>query len=179
MRRLLSVCLMSALACAANPTPGPSPVEHQVIMTGAGSSGLNVVAASTVSTQQIAASVDRVWKVLPAVFDSIAVPVGLVDPQGHTIGNRGLKIRGKLGKVGLARYIDCGTTQIGPNAESYDINLTVTAALRPTGEGATAMTVDVEASARPMAFAQDPIPCSTKGALEQRIKDLTTSLVSR
>jgi hypothetical protein len=181
MRRLMSVCLISAAACAgSSPTPGATPdVEQRIAIVGAGTSSLNVVSGSDPATHELAVPLDRVWKVLPAVFDSIAVPVALLDPQSHTIGNRGFKLRGKLGKVGLARYIDCGTTQIGPNAESYDINLTVTTALKATPGGATAMSIVVQASARPMAFAQDPFPCSTKGSLEQRIQDLTTALISR
>jgi hypothetical protein len=179
MRRVLILGLTSALACAGStPTPGATPVEQHVVIPNS-SGSLSVSPSSGLSTHEFAASVDRVWKIMPAVFDSIAVPVALLDPQTHTIGNRGFKLRGKLGKVGLARYIDCGTTQIGPNAESYDITLTVTTTLASTAGGATAMTIDLEASARPLAFAQEPFRCETRGNLENRIKDLTTALVSR
>ncbi len=179
MRRLLSIGLVSMAACAANPAPGTTPVEQSIAIVGAGTSSLNVVSAAGTSTHEFAFPVDRVWKIMPAVFDSIAVPVTVLDPRSYTIGNQGFKVRGKLGKVGLARYIDCGTTQIGPNSESYDITLTVTTALAATAGGATAMTVNIQASARPPAFGQDPFPCQSKGNLEQRIKDLTAKLVSQ
>jgi hypothetical protein len=107
------------------------------------------------------------------------VPIGLLDPQTHIIGNRGFKLRGKLGKVPLGRYIDCGTTQIGPNAESYDITLTLTTALSATPGNGAAMTIDMEASAKPLAFSQEPFRCSTKGGLEKRVTDLTTALLNR
>ena len=180
MRRLLAVCLASAIACAGTPpTPGAAPAEQHVSVSGGVGTTLNVVPTSGVSTIEFAYPVDKVWKVLAAVFDSVAVPVSLLDAQTHTMGNRGFKLRGKLGKVGLARYIDCGTTQIGPNAESYDITLTLTTTLSATPGGATAMAVNLEASAKPLAFSQEPFRCSTKGALEQRVKDLTAALVSR
>ena len=179
MRRLLILSAVSTLACAgsAPPTPGSGPAQQQVIVPGG--AALNVVAVSGLQTHEFAYPIDKVWKVLPAVFDSVSVPVSLLDPQVHTIGNRGFKLRGKLGKVGLGRYIDCSTTQIGPNAESYDITLTLTASLATTAGGATSMTINLEASAKPLAFAQEPFRCSTKGNLEQRVKDLTTALVSR
>jgi hypothetical protein len=180
MRRLVVACLVPALACAgSNPTPGAAPAEQRVIVPGAGGTPFNIVASSGVSSREFAASIDKVWKIMPSVFDSLSVPVSLLDPGTHTIGNRGFKVRGKLGKVGLARYIDCGTTQIGPNAESYDITLTLTTTLASTPGGATAMTIDFEASAKPMAFSQEPFRCSTKGSLEQRVNELTAALVSR
>jgi len=186
MRRILVLGLATAAACAgSNPTPGAAPEEqHVTVPGGGGSSGsggasLNVVPISGLSTHQFAYPVDAVWKVMPAVLDSVAVPVGLLDPTTHTIGNRGFKLRGKLGRVPLGRYIDCGTTQIGPNAESYDITLTLTTTLVPAAGGGTSMTVNMEASAKPLAFSQEPFRCATKGALEQRVVDLTTTLLSR
>ncbi|HEV8447931.1 MAG TPA: hypothetical protein VGQ44_13960 [Gemmatimonadaceae bacterium] len=179
MRRLLVAGLATALACAgASPSVGSAPAEQHVAVPGSGTT-LNVVATSGVSRREFAAPLDKVWRVLPAVFDSLSMPVSFLDPSTHSVGNRGYKVRGKLGKVGLARYIDCGTTQIGPNAESYDVTLTLNTTLTKTGEGATAMTIDFEASAKPMAFAQEPFRCSTKGTLEQRVNDLTAALVSR
>jgi len=180
MRRLFILSMASALACAGtNPTPASGPVEQHVIVVGSGTVPLNVTVTSGLQTQDFAYPIDRVWKVLPAVFDSVSVPVSLLDPQTHTIGNTGFRIRGKLGKVGLARYIDCGTTQVGPNAESYDVNLAFTASLSATSGGATGMTLNLEASAKPLAFAQDPVHCSTKGNLEQRVNELTAALLSR
>jgi hypothetical protein len=182
MRRLLVASLASALACAGStPTPGASPptVEQHVIVPGAGSAAFNIVASSGVSSREFAAPIDKVWKTMPSVFDSLSVPVGLLDPATHTIGNNGFKVRAKLGRVGLARYIDCGTTQIGPNAESYDITLTLTTTLVTTPGGATSMAINFLASAKPPAFSQEPFRCSTKGTLEQRVNDLTAALVSR
>ena len=179
MRRLLIACLAPALACAgAAPTPGASPVEQHVVVPGS-AGALNVVATSGISSREFAAPLDKVWKVMPAVFDSLSIPLSLLDPTTHTIGNRGFKVRGKLGKVGLARYIDCGTTQIGPNSESYDVTLTLTTTLTATAGGATSMTIDFESSAKPLAFAQEPFHCSTKGTMEQRVNQLTAALVSR
>lgn len=187
MRRLASLCVVSVVACAgsnATPEASPAPVEQHVQISTAGSqtslgSSLNLVPSSGLTSHHFAAPIEQVWKVLPAVFDSLGVPVGLLDPRAHAIGNNGFKVRGKLGKVGLARYIDCGTTQIGPNAESYDITLTLTTTLSSTPDGATAMSMNLLASAKPMAFGQDAFPCSSKGALEKRVTDLVTTLTSR
>jgi hypothetical protein len=48
-----------------------------------------------------------------------------------------------------------------------------------TASGATSMTMDFEASAKPLAFAQEPFHCSSKGTMEQRVNQLTAALVSR
>ena len=186
MRRVLVLLIATATACAgSNPPPGSAPVEQHVAVPGGGGSAgsggasLNIIPSSGLSTHDLAYPLDAVWKIMPAVLDSLAVPGDFLDPASHTIGNRGLKLRGKLGKVPLGRYIDCGTTQIGPNAESYNITLTLTTALAPLAGGGTSMTINMEASAKPLAFSQEPFHCSTKGALEERVVNLAKALLSR
>lgn len=180
MQRLAIAFLICSTACAGNnPTPGAAPVQQTIAITGGGPGGMSYVPSSGMSNHTFAFPIDRVWAVMPAVLDSLSIPVSLLDEPTHTIGNRGFKLRGRLGKTPLSRFIDCGTTQIGPNAESYDVTLTFTAALSPAPGGGTAIALNFESSARPPAFSQEPFRCSTRNQLEPRFLDLTTRLLSR
>jgi hypothetical protein len=127
------------------------------------------------STHTLAVNPDQVWKLLPGVLDTLGIPVGTLEPASRTIGNSGLKIRGRLRGVPLSRYIDCGnSTQIGPNADSYDVNLVFLAEVRPAQGGST-VRVTLQAVAKPVNFAQDYSQCSTKGVLESRFFDILSA----
>ena len=120
------------------------------------------------------------WRSLPAVFDSLGIPVANLDAPKRTMGNSSFKIRGRLKNVPLSRYIDCGTsTQIGPNADSYDVNLSLLAEVRPADGGASSLVTIFEAVAKPANFAQGYSQCATKGTLESRFVDLVNAQLKR
>lgn len=124
-------------------------------------------------------SADAVWKVLPAVFDSVGIPLTTLDQTRKTIGNEGMKIRQRLGKTALSRYIDCGNTQIGPNADSYDVFLSVLTTVTPKGANAAAITTVVDAKARPATYNQAYADCATRGGIELRITELVKARLGK
>ncbi|MEP7001695.1 MAG: hypothetical protein ABI969_14505, partial [bacterium] len=63
--------------------------------------------------------VGKAFHALPAAFEALAIPITDVDTVHHSLSNGGLKLRRQLGNVPLSRFIDCGTTQIGENADTY------------------------------------------------------------
>ena len=131
---------------------------------------LTISPVTDASNHSLTSSVDDAWLQLAHVYDSLAIPKVLIDPKTHTISNQGQKIRQRLGRTSLSRFIECGTTQIGPNADSYEVFLTVTTHLAAEGAGSRLSTT-VEAVARPLTFNQTYSRCSTKGVLETRIAD--------
>ena len=117
---------------------------------------------------------EMVFRVLPSLFDSLGVPVNTIDPARKLIGNSGFKIRQRLGKAVLSTLIDCGNTQIGPNADSYDVYMIITTSVSPAGTGSSRLSTLVEAQAKPITYNQGYNRCTTKGTLEQRLADLVT-----
>ena len=131
------------------------------------------------STTALNFPLEQVWKVLPVVMDSASIPIATLEPAKHLIGNSGFKLRQRLGKVSLSRYIDCGTTQIGPNADSYEVVLTVFVQAQAGASNTTNVTLSIDASAKPVSFNQAYSSCSSKGALETRLLDLIKANVAR
>jgi len=167
----LSIVFLAALcACTSAATSGaPTPRSQTIRAEGLGSLTMNTV--TDASTHALASSVDDVWLVLPGVYDSLAIPKVLIDNKAHTISNQGQKVRQRLGRTTLSRLIDCGgSTQIGANADSYEVFLTVTSHVAAAGTGSTLSTT-VEALARPLAFNQDYSRCTSRGQLELRIAE--------
>jgi hypothetical protein len=174
--RVFALTTLSFLVACGGPTTStviPLPVRSQ------GSVGMSITPSSNESSHTVAFPIDRVWRELPGVFDALKVPVNSLDPQKRLIGNDGFKIRRQLGSTSLSRYLDCGATQIGPSADTYDVQLTVIAQLQSETTGATKVTTTINASARPIAFAQEYAPCSSKGTLEAKFNDLLLAALQR
>jgi hypothetical protein len=134
--------------------------------------------ADNTHMQSVPFSVEQVWRVLPGVYDSIGVPVQTLDPVKHAIGNSGFALRRRLKTTPLSRFIDCGNSQLGPNADDYDVRLTLLTEVR-TVDGGSRLTTTLEAVARPANYAQEYSRCSSRGALEQRIIDAVQARLAR
>jgi hypothetical protein len=144
----------------------------------AGGSGNNIaigaVATANANTSTVGYPLTSVWRDLPAVFDSLSIPIGTLDPAHHVIGNSGFKPRHRLGRTPLSRYIDCGSAQAMPSADTYDIQLSVLTQAQPADSGTTVSTT-VDAVGRPVETAGDYIHCSSKGVLEPLIVKMLTA----
>ena len=169
----LCLVLAALAACASSPrTNGTSaPVTQTVRVMGAGGGAVNLATPTTANAVTAPFAVDAVWGVLPAVYDSLGIPVTTRDQATRTIGNEGTRLRRQLGRTPLSRYIDCGNSQIGANADSYDVHLSVVTRLAAADGGATAVTTTLEAMAKPANFPGDFARCHSRNELESRIMD--------
>jgi len=176
---LLSIPLAACASAGAGSTATPASQTVTVVGSQGGAS-LTIPGNNSSTVRTVAFGMDQVWRALPFVFDSIGIPVGTLDPAKRTIGNSGFKIRGRLKGVPLSRYIDCGnSTQIGPNADAYDVNITMFAELHAADAGGTAVTTTMDVMARPATFAQEYSHCATKGVLETRFFDILKARLDR
>ena len=178
---IASLALVALGACASAGTSGAAgaPASQTISVIGAaGGAQINTPGENTTHVQTLPFAVDQVWRMLPAVFDSLGIPVQTLDGVKRTIGITGYAIRRRLKTVPLSRFIDCGTSQMGPSADDYDVRLTVLTTVR-AGEGGATVTTSLEALARPLNYAQEYSRCSTKGALEQRIIDVLQARLAR
>lgn len=127
------------------------------------------------------APLQSVWRVLPTAFDSVGIQLTTIDPKKHLMANEGFKIRQKLKNERLSTYFECGTTQVGPNADSYELFIRVDSFLEPVrGDSTrTKMTVAVTASAKPLQFSQDYSRCTSKTLLERKMLDVVAAALKR
>ncbi len=171
MRHPLLWLVLSATACASSQhAAAPGPVTTRTFEVSNMPGKLTITSSATAMNSTLSNSVDEVWKVLPGVLDSLGIKVTMLDPAARTIGIDGSKVRVQLGTTPLSRYLECGQTQVGQNADSYEVLLTVMSRVQAAAGGSTLSTL-VDAVARPIAFRQDYAHCATKGLLEARIAD--------
>jgi hypothetical protein len=166
MRRIAALSLIGVAACA-TANAGSSIPSAADVPIGTGDMRLRSTEGPMVNA--VAFPLDRVWRVLPAVFDSLSIPITDIDPAHHMIGNSGFKVTKRLGKVALSKYIDCGRTQNFPSADTYDVFLTLFTQVETDKSGATTVATKLDASARPMAFAGPYTKCISTELLENNI----------
>ena len=113
--------------------------------------------------------IDKVWSAMSPAYDSLAIPLTVIDAANHTIGNEGLQARRRIGKTRIGEYLNCGNGEGGPSADIYDVNLSMISKLQPNSTGGTTITTTVDGVAKPASFTGDYIKCGTTGQLEQRL----------
>jgi len=179
--RIAILCLVAAAACApaTATTADPSAPRVQTIRAENIGGSLKINTVTDASSTPLTIAAEDAYRVLPLVYDSLAIPKTWLEPKTFLISSQGFKVRARLGRTLLSKYIDCGgTTQIGPNADNYDVFMTITSRLIPNGTGSTLSTT-VDAAARPLSFNQDYARCSSKGTLERRIAELAGSFLAK
>lgn len=163
--------LLASIACASGAAPSGSGTSQETVrIMGAGNTNLTLTSNAGAQVTKIEAPPEKVWIAMPAAFAKLGIPITDVDTVHQRIGNSGLKIRRQLGSTPLSRFIECGSTQIGDNADSYDVFLTVSSTVRRDPDtGLATLETLFESQAKPVAFSREYARCSTKGVLEQRI----------
>jgi hypothetical protein len=170
MRCAAVVALLAFAGCASS-QPVASTGEQTVRVVG--QSG-TIASMSTVATARprittIELPLEDVWKALPSAYQSVGIEIGQTDARRGVIGNPGFRARRRLGDTPLVRYLDCGSVQGGNSAESYEVHFSVLSEVTRDDRGRTVLSTLVDATARPVNFPGDPVRCTSKGELEQRI----------
>jgi hypothetical protein len=174
MRRgaLLGTLLLVGCASAGGAGGAPSSQTVRVVGPAATQSVAMSGGPETSSSRTLPYSVEQVWRALPIVLDSLGIPIQTMDPAKRVIGNSGFKVRGRLKKVPLSRYIDCGNTSgTGPNADTYEVHMAFLASVQGQGNSST-VSLTFESMGKPVNFAQDYSACGSKAVLESRLFDL-------
>jgi hypothetical protein len=180
----VAACLLSGMfaigACATSPSSATvtRPATQTIGGPEVGGS-IRIAPGSGPDVTTLPFPMAQIWTALPIALDSLTIPVTRVDPAQHVIGNESFKIRQRLGKATLSRYLDCGQTQIGPNADSYEVMLTVLVQLQSVGDASTKVSTTVQAMAKPITFNQGYSQCSTKGELETRLLNVVKAQLQR
>jgi hypothetical protein len=169
--------LAAAGACASSSSSAGAPSRTQTVY--AGNTMLTINPDNGAATRVIEAPLEKLWRVLPTAYDSVAIPLSIIDPKKHQIGNEGFKVRQALGRKRLSTFFECGSTQGGANADSYELYLTVLTNLEADGPSRTKVTTTITAAAKPMQFAQDYSRCSSKSVIETRITEILAAAAAK
>jgi hypothetical protein len=176
----ISAVLLAACASASQgpSTSRPDQTVRVMSSTANSTNTMSIVQSDDPSQRMMPVTAARIWNALPAVYDSLGLPITDRNIEGRSIGTTSLKLRRKLGNVPLSRYLECGDTQGSPSADSYDVLLTVITRLVPSGD-TTAVITKVDALARPTFVAGEYVNCGSTRLLEKRFFDILAAEVNR
>ena len=171
---LLGGCASGGAAGKAAPRSddmGGSVVQTAVLQNaGGGSRGMNMLSTTEVNSTVVAAPPDQAFQALSAAYAQLGIAVTDLNQQARTLGNGDLRVRRRIGDVQTVRAFDCGGDSGMPNAETYQLRLTVQSRVIPSDAGGSVIQTTVEGSGRSATTtASSDVRCSSKGVLEQRI----------
>jgi hypothetical protein len=123
------------------------------------------------SSSTIQAAPERVWAVMPNVYQALNIPVGTIDQNTRVIGNRRIESRsGRIAGERASSYLNCGNTGIGASiADSYQVNLSVLTQIVPAPGGTTQVQTSIDANATQRGVSSVPVRCASTGRLELQI----------
>jgi hypothetical protein len=161
------------MACASGgASPGSPSIETVRVQSGNAMMTTTMHPSINANGAPVAFPLDQTFAALRFVYDSLPIPVATLDPVSHVIGNPEMKLRRRLGDVGLSQYINCGNTQGAPSAETYEIRMSVLTQALSVSQGSTSVLTTVEARGKPITMSGEYTLCSSTGVLERRIVDL-------
>ncbi len=159
----LMVALSLAMGC------GGTPMDQQIPIIRDRNYSQKI---DTLGVERIVrAPADQVWKALPAVMSDLGLEVNFLEPETKRMGACYQKVRVRLGKETLSTYVDCGDSRGLPNADRYEVAMTVLATVAPTSATTSkvfvfVLGVGLDASGT----ASNRLWCFSRGALEERIR---------
>ena len=169
--RITSAAAIVSLGCAASQgVPAGSGVERvQIVHTVQGEDVVVTTEEGTVTSEPVDSPLPQVWAALWVAYAELGIPLAIRDTVRTEIGNTGFRPR-RIGGMRLSEYLECGRgITATPNADRYDVTVSLKTRLREAEGGGTVLTTELNATAKPRDVSTNAVRCSSKGTLESRI----------
>ena len=108
------------------------------------------------------------WQAVPRVYADLSVPVESLDPA-HRLLSGVASARRVFASRPLSRLVDCGSTLMGPNADSYNVRLRLQIQVDSTGPAESRVRTLVTSTAS--SDGGITVRCSSTGQLERTLID--------
>lgn len=171
MRALAPILVLALAACATTPpeeSGGSAPRTVRIVDGSGNVTQLSTRSDMLANATLVEVEVARAWRALVGAYRELGIPVSEINSDERMLGAN-VRTRGRLGNARLSAYLDCGRTQGGPSADTYDVHMVVETRVLEGELNTSRVATLIEATARPSGFATGPVRCSTTGTLERRI----------
>jgi hypothetical protein len=177
MRAITVLGILLLSGCSSTGSAPPASQTLRIVDAGGGATQLTVTPSSDPNSVTLSHPAEDVWRVLPAVFETLGLPVTERNSTTRVIGNPGHKVRRQMAGVRLGQYVDCGRMQGTPSADTYELTLAVITRVVPAENRTSVLQTTVQATGQPLNFASSSVNCWTTRRLEARIAELVRQLV--
>jgi len=180
VRPLILLALAGCASSAGSPAArrsddmGGSAVQTTILQNAAGNArGMNMLSTTEVNSTLVSASPDQAFQALSAAYAQLQIPVTDLNQGARTLGNSAFRVRRRVGDVQTVRALDCGGDSGMPNAETYQLTLTIQSRVTASDAGGSVIQTTLDGTGRnPTTAASSDVRCSSRGVLEKRIADL-------
>ena len=168
--------LFIALGCAASSGAPANRGRTETVtidVPGAASSRLVLRDDPSGSSVVVAVPAARAWTAVPAAYNALPIPIVALDTTSRSIRGVASAYRQFL-RNPVSRFVDCGTTLVGPNADTYRVELRISSQVVPVSDTSSSIHTRVEASGTGSVGA---VNCSTTGSLERLVNTQVVELL--
>jgi hypothetical protein len=163
--------VFTASCASSGSSPDPGIVTPSQRVVAADTHGALRTTVSPNAKVHIAVAPSRVFDTLKPVYEELGIPIALNEPSTGRFGNPDFWRTRKLGTEPISSYLNCGSTIMGPAADSYRVYMSLLSMVRPDGHGETDLETAFVGQARNMeGTTSDLVACGTTGRLEDLIK---------
>lgn len=120
----------------------------------------------------VAAPAAKVWAALPEVYRELGLDINFREPGPSRTGTCYQRVRGRLGKLLLSSLLDCGENVSMPNADRFDVALTVLSTVIPISDQVSRLVTFVLGVGIEGTTGGNRLWCYSTGVLEDRIRQL-------
>lgn len=171
---LVVASVLGAAACA----PPPAAMTTDIGTATAHDGFVRTEAAPpALIAMPLGVDVDAVWRVLPGVFASIEIPVGVIDARNRIIGQNRITVSSIDGRA-IRTYFRCAYGGAGPSAAaSYRIMFDLAAQPRRSGTRTELMVQTAATASSTDPSRSGNVGCTSTGELEKLLESrLKTAL---
>jgi hypothetical protein len=117
----------------------------------------------------------RSWAALAPAYNALSIPIVGYDSTTRTIAGAASAYR-QFQRSPVSRFVDCGSTLVGPNADTHRVELRIQTRVVPESDTSSTLSTRVDASGTGSVGA---VNCATTGALEKLVNDQVTTLLEQ
>ena len=116
---------------------------------------------------------DKVWGALATAYSALPIPITALDSAHRAISGSAVAYRSFLRRP-LSQFVDCGTTIVGPSADSYNVRINIQSVVDSLTPATSSLLTRVEATG---SSSGGTIRCTSSGALEDLITNQVKELL--
>lgn len=177
----LCIVSLAALGCASAGSSGTaSPTSHPASVTGDETVNVRLAEESEAMNSVINAAPEKVWAVIPAVFQKLEVTgAQVLDPEYQIYGNRDFTLN-RLAGTRTGDFVRCGEEGAGQAlGNMVRRKLSIVTTVHGNANGKTTITTEISGYATPVeGTSTGAIRCASNGKFEKRIRSLVNEMIA-
>lgn len=127
---------------------------------------------------EVPASADEAWPALKTVYQELKIPTPEVSETARTLRNLRFVVSRRLGGQRLSRYLDCGRSASGLNANTHRLELEIASRVVPLGQGKSRIDTEITGIGINMeGTSNNRVLCTSNHQLELRIAERVREVV--